>query len=271
MELTHGDTLCQGCVAIRGLGGCSGNIRAGANLQKGEFLFGSDYRHFKSFRHFRVSEEEAYRVQMGAEAINTSHVVDFILNYGITDRFFANIALPIAFHHRTSMYEHWGNPTNGLDQRHATSSRGLADLRLGIGYWLIHPEKEHRFNSSLGVGIKLPTGDYNYQDYFYNQGSVRNQTVKAVVDQSIQLGDGGLGITVDLQGYYSVSSSLLLTYSAFYLINPLETNGVSIRNGSNEFSSPDQLLFVQVPFLCPLNNREAFIWVADGKKFPLLI
>lgn len=52
----------QGCVAIRGMSSCNGNIGAGLMLKKGESFIGTDYRYFKSFRHFRGAEEEEYRL-----------------------------------------------------------------------------------------------------------------------------------------------------------------------------------------------------------------
>jgi hypothetical protein len=47
--------------------------------------------------------------------------------------------------------------------------------------------------------IKLPAGDFKYQDYFYRK---EDSTVLAPVDQAIQLGDGGTGITLELGAFY---------------------------------------------------------------------
>ncbi|WP_232830140.1 transporter [Lewinella sp. IMCC34191] len=231
--------LSQGCVAIRGGSACSGALGASLNLTRGEFNVQAGYRHFKSFRHFRGSEEEANRLLEGTEVINKSSFLDFGLTYGISDRWYATAILPVVFHHRSSMYEHGGNPPNGLGHRHETMSSGLADTRLGIGYWLFDPAK-HDFNYALGIGVKLPTGKYDYSDTFYNQGPGRSETVEGVVDQSIQPGDGGTGITVDLQGYHPLTHSFGIATNLYYLVNARETNGVLTRNGRSEFSCPDQ-------------------------------
>src|SRR5690606_41934098 len=63
----------------------------------------------------------------------------------------------------------------GLGERHNTRSSGLGDLRIGAGYWLFKPGTK-TFNYAIGAGIKLPTGDYEYMDTFYNQGPDRNQS-----------------------------------------------------------------------------------------------
>src|SRR5690606_15074226 len=101
-------------------------------------------------------------------------------------------------------------------------------------------EKNMKGNFSLGLGLKLPTGDFGAEDTFYNQGPERNQTLELTVDQSIQPGDGGLGVTFDFQGYRMLSHSLILNGTFYYLANPRETNGEAARNGSTIFSVPDQ-------------------------------
>jgi hypothetical protein len=239
LVIPYQKTNAQGCVAIRGGGaGLNSNFGSGLILSEGEFFAGTNLRYFRSFRHFRGREEEKYRVENGTEVINNSHFLDFSLTYAFADRWFATAVLPFAFHHRTSMYEHGGNPPNGLGQRHATNSSGLADARLSVGRWLMPSDRKS--NLAVGFGVKMPSGKFDCTGNFYNQGPERNETRVAVLDQSIQLGDGGWGFSLDLQGYHALSPSLLLTGSFFYMSNPAATNGVLIRNGSAEFSCPDQ-------------------------------
>lgn len=76
----------------------------------------------------------------------------------------------------------------------------------------------------FGLGIKFPTGDYRYQDYFYRK---EDSLVLAPVNPSIQLGDGGTGITTELNTYYIINKAMSLYGNLFYLINPREQNGVS--------------------------------------------
>ena len=234
------ETHAQGCVAIRGMSSCGSTLGGNVDLMKGEFLSQAGFRYFKSFRHFRGTTEEKYRIEEGTQVINHSYFLDLSLNYGITDRLYANLIIPLVYHTRSSMYEHGGNPPNGLGERHETSSHGLGDIRLGLGYWLFNPDKKHLFNYAVGVGLKLPTGKYNYSDTFYNQGSEHNETVEAVVDQSIQPGDGGVGFSIETQGFHAISHSFVIISNFYYLFNVQETNGVLTRNGRSEFSCPDQ-------------------------------
>ena len=75
----------------------------------------------------------------------------------------------------------------------------------------------------MGLGIKLPTGDYKVQDYFYKNDSTK---VLAPVNGSIQLGDGGTGIITQLNTFYFLSKNISLYANLYYLINPRDHNGV---------------------------------------------
>ncbi|RZK80847.1 MAG: hypothetical protein EOO92_06700 [Pedobacter sp.] len=105
-------------------------------------------------------------------------------------------------------------------------------------------------NFQIGLGIKLPTGDYKYMDYYQNVGPGGAPELRNV-DQSIQLGDGGTGITGELNAFYNVSHNLGLYGNAYYLSNPRGQNGVrSYRELVNAsliedyiMSVPDQYMF----------------------------
>lgn len=178
-----------------------------------------NYRYFKSFRHFKGTEEEPDRVANNTEVINHSHAWDFFLTYGISDRLYASMTIPTVINARSSLYEH------GREERNSTFSRGLADLRLGIGYWLLNLENNTDGNIAIGLGLKLPTGNYNATDIFYNVGPEGSLEVRPV-DQSIQPGDGGFGITLDFQFYQKIASGFFAYGGGFYLLNPRDTNGI---------------------------------------------
>lgn len=254
----------QGCVAIRGLSGCGGFTGGGIFLQPGESQLGLNFRYFKSFRHFRGKEEETYRVEEGTQVINHSYFLDLSLSYAITQRFSANLVLPFVYHTRSSMYEHGGNPPNGLGERHETSASGLGDMRFSAGYWIFYPETHHDYNLSVGLGLKIPTGNYQATDLFYNQGPERNIDREAVVDQSIQPGDGGVGISFEIQGFYMISDNFLFNGNFYYLINPRETNGILTRNVNSEFSVPDQYAIrLGVNYLTPVHGLAFYLGARD--------
>lgn len=233
----------QGCVAIRSNG--STCTMTGAHEEdQHRWALGLNHRYFRSFRHFVKDEEQKHRVEQGTEVINISNVFDIGLTRTLNSRWSLALFLPIINNTRTSLYEH--NGTN----RYATRSFGLGDVRIAAYRWLRDPLKPARWNVQGGLGIKLPTGDYRYQDLFYRNDSTY---VLGPVDQSIQLGDGGTGITVEANAFYHFARKAGLYANAFYLLNPREHNGVSTARGgtpsaaslayrSSVMSVPDQYM-----------------------------
>ncbi len=228
----------QGCIAVRS--GCGVNVGGGAVLGKGQWNAGSNFRYFHSYKHFRGNHEEVDRVKNGTEVINDSYFVDFLVAYGLTDRLSLNAVLPFVSHKRSSMYEHGGNPPNGLGDRHSTYAGGLADIRLSASYWLLDPAAHTGSNVSLGLGMKLPSGNYRATSKFYNSGPNKDQTIVSGVDQSIQPGDGGVGITFESQAYHNLSDNLVMTALLYYMINPREKYALEARGSSRDYSVSDQ-------------------------------
>jgi len=243
--VTYQYLTAQGCVAIRGNGAtCTITGHDLSSTPKsGSWTLSVNSRYFKSFRHYVGTEQQKQRVAEGTEVVN--HV--FSTELGVVRQFnnrwsFAFYA-PVVNNARSSLYEHDGK------RRHSTYSFGLGDVRLAAYYWLADPKKS-KANVQLGFGIKLPTGDYRYQDYFHITDSTKRL---GPVDQSIQLGDGGTGLTLETNAFFNLSKMTSLFFNSFYLSNPREQNGVStarggtpsataIAYGSDVMSVPDQYM-----------------------------
>ena len=218
---TSGDAQAQGCVAIRSM---TGEVASGNNLlMKGDMQVGFGYRFFHSYKHFRGPHEESYRVGEGTDVRNDVNAFDLLYTYGITDRWNATLDIPYTFNWRSSKYEH-GNAPNGVDVRRSTNSHGIGDIRLQFDRWMIDPNSsDANGNFSLGAGIKLPTGNFAYQDTFYYRGD-EGENIPKEVDQSIQLGDGGWGFSLQSQGFAKLESDIFFAYySIYYLFTPGDT------------------------------------------------
>ena len=211
------NTYSQGCVAIRHFGTCSADMTH-STYEKGDVQASLNYRYFKSFRHFRGTHEEPDRVTNSTEVINHSHNWEYNVNYWLSGKTNLILGVPTQINTRSSLYEH------GRTERHTSFSRGLGDIRLGVQQWLTQPGS-NSWNIQLGSSIKLPTGNFNSSDIFYNVGVNGSPEVRPV-DQSIQLGDGGFGLILESQMYLILSEKVYLSAGAFYLINPRETNGI---------------------------------------------
>ena len=222
----------QGCVAVRGFGGCGVAGGSGLALAPKQWQVGANYRYFESFRHFKGDEEQYDRLVKQTQVINYSNTMDISASMGLTLRTQLNVNLPVSYTDRSSYYEHGGQTTTFPGARKTSTSAGIGDARIGISKWLWNPVSHTKSNLMLGVGLKLPTGNWNVQDSFYNvmvtdpvTGSSSRKTVYRPVDQSIQLGDGGLGLSLEMQGFWEIAEGLYAYGNAFYILNPRGVNG----------------------------------------------
>ena len=238
----YGDA--QGCVAIRSTGGVCNMDQGQQSDTLAKWELNVNNRYFKSFRHFVGTQEQKQRVELGTEVINHSYTMDITPTYHLNKWWSFALDIPILANTRSSLYEHDGKT------RHETHSFGLGDIRLTAYTWIWDPAKMPRGNMQVGLGIKLPTGDYNYQDFFYKNDSTR---LLGPVDQSIQLGDGGTGLTFEINAFYSFTEKLSTYANLYYLANPREQNGTSTSRGaapsqssilyeSSTMSVPDQYM-----------------------------
>ncbi|MGN6399276.1 MAG: hypothetical protein ACTHMD_02410 [Flavisolibacter sp.] len=241
----------QGCVAIRSNGGTCTMMGSHDDHDANGWTLGINNRYFKSYKHFVGTDEQKQRVQNGTEVINHVFSTELGITRQFNNRWSFGFFAPVISNARSSMYEHYGNSSTSPEARRSTHSFGLGDVRFAAYYWLANPAKAAKANVQMGLGIKLPTGDYRYQDYFYKNDSTK---ILGPVDQSIQLGDGGTGLTLELNSFYNISRPVSLYFNGFYLSNPREQNGVStsrggavsaasIANGSDVMSVPDQYMF----------------------------
>ncbi|HYG04643.1 MAG TPA: hypothetical protein VD927_19480 [Chryseosolibacter sp.] len=234
----------QGCVAVKNMSSCSIDTAATRGFQ-----VSINYRYFKSYKHFRGRHEEVERVQNGTEVINNDNSAIIGVTYTANKKWSASIGIPFVSIDRSSLYEHYGN---GLDRnpdqkRFHTQSQGLGDIRLTGYYNAFHTSK---MNVAFGLGVKLPTGNYRVKDYFHKRDEEGNDYLEyKVVDQSIQLGDGGVGISTEFNLNYNFTHQFGLYGSGLYLFNPRNTNSVlrsqNLSDGiekSNHFSVADQFL-----------------------------
>lgn len=243
----------QGCVAIKnmpctamhGLEHPAGDSTMAASPTSGWEL-NLNYRYFRSYKHFVGDKEQKQRVDQGTEVINKVHSFDIAVVRNFKSRFMASLVVPVVFNYRSSLYEHYGNSTtaNPQQKRFATQSAGIGDIRLTVSSWVLNPKKNHKGNFAAGLGLKLPTGNAEVLDDFHRRKSNGDDsTFRKAVDQSIQLGDGGFGFSVEAQGYQRLFKNAALFYSGFYLFNPRNTNN-NFRGGNNPItkynSVPDQ-------------------------------
>ena len=128
-------------------------------------------------------------------------------------------------------------------------SSGIGDLRITYNRWIWHPDSVESGNLLIIAGIKLPTGDFDHLAYWYNVGPDGRGEYRPV-DQSIQLGDGGAGLSLEFQGFKRLHRRVYGYINAFYLSNPMGVNGTRtfretispVLANENIMSVPDQYM-----------------------------
>jgi len=205
------------------VGACASSSEEGQELSggdsnaagKGQWTFSVGYREMRSARHFVGTVEQKERQERATAVVNKIHLFDVAVGYTLTPRITLTASMPIMFAKRKS----------GSSAR-IFHSNGIGDISLGARMWLIRPPSETRQNIAFGFGIKLPTGKPDVTNTFMTATG----PVTSVADQSIQLGDGGVGAVFDMQAYKAVKFMTFFAAGA-YLLNPRNTNGVRTGRG----------------------------------------
>lgn len=270
--------LSQGCVAVRQMGGNMVCSTSSYNLPKNEFTIGTTYRYFHSWRHFVGTEEQKERQTSGGghdasgkelgNAVNIySHAVDLNFSYGITDRLQANLTIPYVHNERSQVFRADQKAITATDTfRYSLYAKGLADIRMSVNYWIKDPSKSPKGNLLVGVGLKLNTGSHSTTDMV----PTNDKTTKSIVykettnDQAIQPGDGGVGFSLEVQGFRQLYKGVYGFVNGYYLFNPRESNGsyksdptvvkdkdgnvLGTLTGYNIYACPDQY-FARVGFM----------------------
>jgi hypothetical protein len=135
------------------------------------------------------------------------HTVSLGVTYAVTDQFRVSIAAPVQTG-RLSFIEE-----DGL--RHTEKVTDLGDVTITGSAWVFKPRSGPTGNVMLGLGLKMPTGSHRDSVEFFT----KNGPAQRVADPSIQPGDGGWGIIMQLQAFQLVLPRTLVYLSGSYLLN----------------------------------------------------
>jgi hypothetical protein len=224
-------------VAARGVPGVGALIDQACSrsdhLNPSRWTLSVGYRYQPSSRHYIGTVEQVQREIQNRQIQNIYHLVDFSLERQITPRWSVSAAVPVLFAYRNQLYAPVGK----------YNINALGDATVGVRAWIFRPSTESGDNISVGVSLKIPTGKYNATG---NATDRSGKPIIATADQSVQAGDGGTGFAIDIQAYHHTYLSTVLYFSATYLFNPRDTNGVSTfrtAKGEEVMSVTDQYLY----------------------------
>ena len=200
--------------------------------QPGETQLNISTRNLRSTDHYNGPVEQVQRQTLGTYVVNIQHAVDFTITHSFTERFSASVGVPI-------IGASWSIPsplTGGETARAIQQGRGLGDISISGRGWVLPPDRFTSGNLSIGLGVKMPTGDSAAKDVYPDITGAN--TKQRFIDQSAQPGDGGWGMIMELAGFKDVPHAQLFG-QASYLANPRDRNNtLSIAYNISPLASP---------------------------------
>lgn len=195
--------------------------KSGGPLSLDHWSYSIQYRHQYSHRHFVGTAEQVQRAQQGTEVVNSINLFYATLSYDFSPRWSISLSMPVL--NATRTYDHQLFQTllhipGAPDQ--VSNSNGIGDMGVSAQFWLLRPPAEKGHNVAFSFGMIFPTGN----DAATDTVQTVNGPQRVYVDQSIQPGAGGYGITVGTQAYQTIKRSVLYV-SGFYEATPQGENG----------------------------------------------
>ena len=215
----------QGCIAIRNIAGFGQFAQLGYNQSDKKWMMNLSNRYYMAVEPFKDSQKLDLNPDESKRSINYNYTFNLSMIRLLEKGWSIGFDLPIYNNTLVRRQEHLSG------DRHSTHAFGLGDIRVTVYKWILKQEDTRKWNVQAGLGLKLPTGDFRSEDYFYINQIDKTAKQSAPVDPGMQLGDGGTGITIELNGYYLLSSMVSFYGNMFYLINPRDQNGVSTLKG----------------------------------------
>jgi hypothetical protein len=186
------------------------------------------YRHLGADRWYVGTQVQESSAPFGKPLFLNINSVDLSVDYGVSDRTALRLTLPFSYGTHSRYY------ADG--RRHLVSTGGLGDVNMILSHWLLDFSLHPKGNLSLGIGVKMPTGNNAAtDDFFLADGSF----LQKPVDQSIQLGDGGWGLIMGLQAFRWISRGLSGYAQGWYLASPKEKTNVPSPLPGVPLSVPD--------------------------------
>jgi hypothetical protein len=174
--------------------------------------------------HYNGTERQRQRETEQTYVVNRQNSLTATIGYQLSPRISLNAGIPF-------VEASWGIPSprsGGPAARANENARGLGDITTLARVAIFNPATSKRsWNLQIGGGVKLPTGNDSATDIFPDNNGLNN--LERHVDISVNPGDGGWGLIMDLTGYKAIGSRVMAFGSGTWLANPKDTSGVPTR------------------------------------------
>jgi hypothetical protein len=218
--LLTGSIRAQGCVAIRNITGFGQFAELGYGPDSSKWMLDFSSRIFEAYTFLEGTTKITpadLRTGVTLHEVTNNVELTRLLSRGWS----IAVDVPVLANGTAGALEH------ASGDYHTTHAFGLGDIRLTVYKWLLNESSSDRGNIQVGLGVKFATGNYHSEDYFYDDPNDPTAKVSAPVNVAIQLGDGGTGITTQVNAFYNFNKNISVYGNFFYLISPTDQNGVA--------------------------------------------
>jgi hypothetical protein len=176
-------------------------------------------RNLVSNDHYNGTEEQVQRQALQSYVTNRQNLLDLAVSRVVTNRLSVSVGVP--FVNSTWALRDPISPFPGPRIEIPQRGRGIGDISVSSRLWVFNPDTHPDWNVAAGAGLKLPTGNSQFQSKFIDR--VTRVEALRYVDQSVQPGDGGWGLMLEATIFKRVNRVFLFG-SGSYLANPRDTN-----------------------------------------------
>lgn len=195
-----------------------------SELAPGHFSVSTGWRYVYSNQYY-LGPHINHQLNNVTKPVRWWNTLDATVSYQATKRVNVSVTLPFAIN-----LEKFNAPGNGnpLEFRQVIPARAFSDTLIMARTWIRDPEVHRKQNFLVGLGVKLPTGNFHETAVYGNYAGL--DRMRKPIPIAIMPGDGGVDILGEILGYRSVNfpvrKSQVFAY-ANYLVTPRDTTGVS--------------------------------------------
>jgi hypothetical protein len=189
------------------------------------------YRRLYSNEWFIGSEESGNLAPGGSPPVFKIHTAIADVGYAFNDRLRAHVSVPFS---TGSFSRKWAD-----NAFHEQTASGIGDITVGASAWVLTPLAHPSGNVSIGLGVKAPTGSHTKPSRFY----LGSGPVDFPADQTIQPGDGGWAVSLELQAFREIVDRATWYASGSYMASPKARSDVT----GAPVPAPNSTLYWSVP------------------------
>ena len=234
------EAAAQGCILLRQTAPMFGTTDSLGN-EAGTWNITFTGRNSTADHHYNGTVYQVQRQTEQTYVVNRQNSMTATVSYQLTNRVSLNAGIPF-------VEASWGIPSpraGGPATRANENARGIGDITTLARFAVVNPASGRSWNLMIGGGVKFPTGDSGATDVFPDNQGLNN--LERHVDISVNPGDGGWGVILDLQGYKQLGRFTTFG-SGTWLANPRDTaaatRGTLVTATATNFNTvSDQFLF----------------------------